>query len=446
MNIINKVKDLDRKLDCFITVDEKSKPLCEGKLSGYTVSVKDCFCTNGLRTTAGSKILENYIPLFDATVVEKVKNEGGLIIGKTAMDEFGFGTFSANCAYKIPKNPWDLNRSCGGSSGGAGCISAVLEKHIAVAESTGGSISAPASFTGTVGITPTYGRCSRWGLLAYANSLDKPGIIAGNVKDAALGLSIIAGYDEKDSTSINEKVPDYTKSCRTNLKGIKIGIPKEYLSEGIDEKVKSHFYKAVETLESLGAKTEKVSLPMTKYALSSYYIIAVSEASTNLAKYCGIRYGATLPLKGNFDEFASKVRTKYFGEEAKRRIMLGTFTRMSGYRDAYYLKAMKIRQMIIDDFKKAFKKVDVLASPTMPVIAPRFDEISKLTPLQNWAMDILTVAPNLAGIPMISVPCGFADNMPVGLHIIGNHLDESKLIHTAYAYEQKANLNRGAEI
>lgn len=435
-DIIKTAKELNKTLDCFITINDRFSESKKGELSKYTISVKDCFCTKGLRTTGGSRILENYIPTYDATVVEKVKKLGGAIIGKTGMDEFGFGTFSTNCGYKIPKNPWDMNRTCGGSSGGSGCITAAIDTpHIAVAESTGGSISAPAAFCGVVGITPTYGRVSRYGLLSYASSLDKPGIIAQNVKDAALGLSIIAGHDERDSTSINKEVPDYVKACKTDLKGIKIGIPKEYLSEGVDEKVKEHFHNAVAKLEELGAKTVEVSLPMTKYALSTYYIIAVSEASTNLAKYCGIRYGATLPIKGNYDEFFSEVRTKYFGDEAKRRIILGTFTRMTGYRDAYYLKAMKVRRLIIEDFKKAFKKVDVLVTPTMPVVAPRFDEIQKLTPMQNWAMDVCTVGPNLAGIPMISVPCGFADDMPVGLHILGDHLDESKLFHVAYAYE-----------
>ncbi|MEM7827685.1 MAG: amidase family protein, partial [Candidatus Aenigmatarchaeota archaeon] len=354
--------------------------------------------------------------------------------GKTAMDEFGFGTFSINCAYGIPKNPLDTERSCGGSSGGASCITAAADfPHIALAESTGGSISCPAAFTGTVGLTPTYGLVSRWGLIDYANSLDKIGCIGKSVYDVALLLSVIAGNDPRDSTSLNVPKEDYTKFLKKDIKGMKIGVPKEYF-EGVDEKITKVVWDAIKKLEDLGATYEEISLPHTKYSLPAYYIIAVSEASTNLAKYCGMRYGLHLQLQGNFDEYFSTVRSNGFGEEAKRRIILGTFARMAGYRDAYYLKALKVRTKVIEDFKKAFKQFDVLAAPTMPIVAPRFDEIEKLSPIEVYMMDILTVAPNLAGIPMISVPAGKVGGLPVGLHLMSDYLQEGKILQIANAF------------
>jgi aspartyl-tRNA(Asn)/glutamyl-tRNA(Gln) amidotransferase subunit A len=434
--ILEKARVIQKKYSPFITLPEKISQLkSKGKLTGIAISVKDNICTAGMQTTAGSKILEGYIPPFNATCVEKVLKEGGFILGKTAQDEFGFGTFSANCAYGIPKNPLDVNRTCGGSSGGASCLTAASDfSHIALAESTGGSISCPAAFTGTVGLTPTYGRVSRWGLVDYANSLDKIGCIGKNVSDVALLLSIISGKDEYDSTVLDTQ-EDFTRYLKNSVKGMKIGIPKEYF-ENVDSKITGAIRDAIKKLEELGASYEEISLPHTKYALSSYYIIAMSEASTNLAKYCGMRYGLHETLQGNFDEYFSAVREKGFGEEAKRRIILGTFARMAGFRDAYYLKALKVRTKVIEDFKQAFKKFDVLAAPTMPVIAPKFDEIEKLEPIQQYMMDILTVAPNLAGIPMISVPCGLVNNMPVGLHLMSDHLQEGKIIQAAYAFEQ----------
>jgi len=433
-DILKKANEIQKKYSPFITIADRVETTGKGRLSGMAISVKDNICTEGMRSTAGSKILENYIPPFDATVVERMKKEGGFIIGKTGMDEFGFGTFSVNCAYEVPKNPIDTNRTCGGSSGGAACLTAAADfSHMAIAESTGGSISCPAAFTATVGITPTYGRVSRWGLIDYANSLDKIGTIGKSVREAALLLSVIAGYDRMDSTSLDLKQEDFTKYCKENEK-IKIGIPKEYLI-GIDERIKQKFWQAIKVLEDIGAKYEEISLAHTKYALASYYIIAMAEASTNLAKFCGMRYSLHLQLKGNYDEYFSAVRAVGFGEEAKRRIILGTFARMAGFRDAYYLKALKVRTKMIEDFKKAFKKFDIIAAPTMPILPPRFDEIEKLQPAEIYAMDILTVAPNLAGIPMISVPCGFVNKLPVGLHIMADHLQENKAIQAAYTFE-----------
>ncbi|MEM5834351.1 MAG: Asp-tRNA(Asn)/Glu-tRNA(Gln) amidotransferase subunit GatA [Candidatus Aenigmatarchaeota archaeon] len=432
--ILEKAKKIQEKFSPFITITEKVE-FGKGKLSGIAISVKDNICTKGMRTTAGSKILENYVPPFDASVVEKCKKEGAFIIGKTAMDEFGFGTFSTNCAFSIPKNPYDVKRSCGGSSGGAACLAAVADfPHIAIAESTGGSISCPASFCGVVGLTPTYGRVSRWGLIDYANSLDKIGCIGKTVEDVALLLSVIAGPDEFDSTVLKLPKEDFTRYLIEDVKNVRIGVPREYFE--VDEKIARIVWDGIKILESNGANYEEISLPSTKYALYSYYIIAMAEASTNLAKFCGMRYGLELELKGNFDEYFSKVRGTGFGEEAKRRIILGTFARMAGFRDAYYLKALKVRTKIIQEFKQAFKKFDVLIAPTMPIVAPKFEEIEKLEPIEQYMMDVLTVAPNLAGIPHISIPCGFLNGLPVGMHIMADHLQEGKALRVAYTFEK----------
>jgi aspartyl-tRNA(Asn)/glutamyl-tRNA(Gln) amidotransferase subunit A len=436
LKVLEKAKKIQEKYQPFITINENISGKFGERLLGLPVSVKDCICTKGLQTTAGSKILEGYIPPFDATCIAKIKAEGGFILGKTAQDEFGFGTFCTNCAFGIPKNPLDPERTCGGSSGGAGCITAAADfPHIAIAESTGGSITAPAAFTGTIGLTPTYGRVSRFGLIDYANSMDKIGVIAKEVYDAALMLSIIAGYDPMDSTSQRMPEEDFTKYLEKDVKGMKIGVPKEYFGEGVDERIEKLVWQKIKQLESFGASYEEISLPMTEYALPAYYLIAVSEASTNLAKFCGMRYGNTEELKGNFDEFFSRVRSKNFGEEAKRRIILGTYARMAGYRDAYYLKALKVRTKVIEEFKKAFKKFDVLAAPSMPVLPLKFSEIEKLRPIEIYMMDILTIAPNMAGIPMISVPAGFVSGLPAGLHLMADHFQEGKLIAVAGAIE-----------
>lgn len=439
--VLDKCKKIQEKYLPFITIEKLKAPRhvnLKGKLSGIPISVKDNICTKGMMSTAGSKILEGYIPPFDATCVKNSKTEGAFIVGKTAMDEFGFGTFSTNCAYGVPKNPLDTQRTCGGSSGGAACLTAAADfPQIAICESTGGSISCPAAFTGTVGLTPTYGRVSRWGLIDYANSLDKIGVISKCVYDTALLLSVISGYDPSDSTSLKAKQENFSSFLKEDVRKLRIGIPKEYFEEGVDEKIKKIVWDAIKKLESLGAKCQDVSLPNTKYALPSYYVIAMAEASTNLAKFCGMRYGLHLELKGNYDEYFSQVRKEGFGIEAKRRIVLGTYTRMAGFRDAYYLKALKVRTKVIEDFKLAFKKFDVLIAPTMPVLPPKFNEIEKLEPIEVYMMDVLTVAPNLAGIPMISVPAGSVNGLPVGMHIMGDHLQEGKIINAAYAFEAR---------
>ena len=349
------------------------------------------------------------------------------------MDEFGFGSFNVNTEI-IPKNPWDISRVCGGSSGGSACFTALADfPHIALAESTGGSISCPASFCGVVGLTPTYGVVSRYGLIDYANSLDKIGVMAKSVKDCAHVLSIISKRDEKDSTNVGGE-SDYTKYHTSRIK-FSVAVAKEYFS-GVDENVEKIVWHAIKELESEGIEYEEVSLPLTEYALAAYYIIATSEASTNLAKFCGMRYGLHLPLQGNFNEYFSAVRSEGFGNEAKRRIILGTYTRMSGFREQFYLKALKIRAKIIEEFKSVFKKFDCILAPTMPMLPPKFKDIQNLTPLQHYLADVLTVPINLAGMPHLSLPCGFSKGLPVGLHILGDHFEEGKIIALASFYEQ----------
>lgn len=418
---------------CFNTLQEYSEKK-EGKLKGVKVSVKDCICVKGMESTAGSAILKGYKPLFNATAVQKVLDEGALIIGKTAQDAFGFGSFSINVGkgFEIPLNPVDKERVCGGSSGGSACVTKLADfDHFSLAESTGGSIACPAAYCGVVGMTPTYGRVSRYGLIDYANSLDKIGPMAKTVAECAKVMEIISGYDKNDSTSLNVPVEKYTEYLGKGVKGIRIGVIKESIKEGVEKEVKEKFLKTIDFLKKKGAIVDEVSLPLTfKYALPVYYIIAMSEASTNLAKYCGMRYGQDEKLEGNFNEYFAKVRSKYFDDETKRRIMLGTFARMSGFRDAFYIKAAKIRTRIINEYKELFKKYDVLVTPTMPNVAPKIDDVKKLTPLENYMMDILTVGPNLAGLPHISVPIN--DNLPIGFMIIADHLEEGIIFQVAY--------------
>ncbi len=428
--VLSEAKELDKKFNFFITINESAT-------DGIPIAIKDNICTEGLRTTAGSKILHNYIPPFDATVISRLKNFGFSIAGKTAMDEFGFGTFSTNCVYKIPKNPLDPNRACGGSSGGsAGYVAASKFTRVALAQSTGGSISCPASFCGVVGLTPTYGLVSRYGLIDYGNSLDKIGVVGKTVDDCAQVLEIIAGHDPRDSTTIEREKEIYKISHNLDSK-FKIGVPKEYFSEGVSKEISKKVWQAIKKLESAGASYEEISLPTTKFALASYYIIAMCEASTNLAKFCGLRYGLQGVVENRgFNEYFSEIRTQGFGPEAKRRIILGTFARAAGYRDQYYLRALKVRTLVINDFKQAFKKFDLLAAPTMPILPPQFSEIEKMTPAQIYAVDILTVPANLAGIPQISLPCGKIGKLSVGLHLLGDHFAERKLISAAGALEK----------
>ncbi len=420
-SILREAKTLNKKYNCFniisedlaLSLAEKQEKNPRGRLVGLPVSVKDCICVKDVESRAGSEILKGYKPTFNATVIQKLIDEGAIIIGKTSQDEFGFGSFSTNTD-NIPKNPIDNERSTGGSSGGSACFTKLTKNpHVSIAESTGGSIANPASFCGVSGLTPTYGLVSRYGLIDYANSLDKIGVMAKTTEEILPVFDVIKGHDKKDSTSLN-----ISKKQDNKIK--KTAIIKE--SFEIDPKIKDLILSNLEDYDV-------ISLPLNKkYAIQTYYIIAMSEASTNLAKYCGLRYGSTLPLKGNFNSFFSEVRSKYFTKESKRRIILGTFARMSGFRDAYYLKAMKVRTLLIQEYQKAFKKYDILISPTMPIVAPKFSEIEKLTPLENYQMDALTVGPNITGLPHLSVPTRSLGKMPIGTMLISNHLHEDKLI------------------
>ena len=397
----------------------------------FTFSAKDNLTSYDFETCAGSKILKGYRPPFDATPIRKMREAGGFLAGKTNMDEFGFGTFSANSGFGIPKNPYDLNRSCGGSSGGAACAAAVLEDHVALGVSTGGSIVCPASFCGVYGIAPTYGRVSRYGLIDYGNSLDKVGVLSADAKDLSKYLPIIAGKDPKDPTSCVQ--PDMPGTFR---KMKSVAIPKE-ATEGISKDVMDNFDSSIERLRSDGIDVEYVDMPVLKYAMPAYYVLATSEASTNLARFCGMRYGqqdGDLSLK--FDDYFTSFRSQYFGDEAKRRILLGTFTRMVGYADKYYNKALRVRQSVISEYKKVFADHDAVVTPTMPFVSPRFDEISKMSALDVYKADFLTVPPNLTGMPHLSVPCGYSDGMPVGLMFTADHWNEDILLSEAEDWQK----------
>lgn len=416
----------------------------EGELNGIPFVVKDAICVEGSTTSAGSRIIEDYNPVFDATVVERLKQAGASFYGKTNQDEFGFGTFSTNCAFETPKNPNDPERVVGGSSGGAGAIVKAMDHPlISIGESTGGSITNPAAYNGVVGVTPTYGRVSRHGLVDYGNSLDKIGVLAKTVYGTSKGLEVISGHDEKDQTTVKGAVPTYSENLEEE-KDLRIGVPEQYIElEGLENGVKENFEDSIEKLEDSGATVERVNLPLLSAdkAVPAYYVLAMAEASTNLARFSGIRYGLEKdPEKfEDFNSYFSEIRSEGFGEEVKRRILLGTYTRQAGYRDHYYIKAAKVRRKIIDQFKEAFEKYDVLVSPSMPNIAPRIEEAESMRPEEIYAMDTLTVGPNLAGMPMVSVPNGNSNGMPTGLHIVGDHFEEQKILNTAKTYERIEN-------
>src|SRR3989339_1912348 len=398
----------------------------KGKLAGLPISIKDSICVKDVESTAGSKTLKDYKPLFNATAVQKAIDEGAIIIGKTAQDAFGFGGFSTNVGlgFKVPLNPLDKTRSCGGSSGGsAGVTKLATFPHISLAESTGGSIVNPASFCGVVGLCPTYGAVSRYGLLDYANSLDKIGPMAKSIAEARLMFDIIAQHDEKDATSVPHG--QRQKHKEKNPEEMRIGIISYVMGDGIAEPIQEHTKKVIERLRQKGIACKEVALPTVKeFAIATYYLLATAEASTNLAKYCGMRYGKAEQLKGNFNDYFSDVRSRNFGKEAKRRVILGTFARMAGYRDAYYLKAAKVRTKIIEEYRELFKSYDALLSPTVPILPPTFEEIGNLTPLAQYMLDALTVGPNLAGLPHMNLPSGNAQGLPVGTLLTADHFNE----------------------
>ena len=409
-----------------------------GPLTGIPLAIKDLICTREVRTTCGSHILENFIPTYDATVIEKLKDGGAVLVGKTNMDEFAMGSSTENSFFGPTRNPWDLERIPGGSSGGSAAAVAADECIASLGSDTGGSIRQPASCCGVVGIKPTYGRVSRYGLVAFASSLDQIGPLSKDVRDAALLLQAICGRDNRDSTSADVPGPDFTKALIDNIRGMVLGIPRECFREGLDPEVEAAIREAIRTLEKLGAKTVEVSLPHSEYALAVYYIIAPAEASSNLARYDGVKYG--FRAKGNFDlmEMYKETRSPGFGAEVKRRIMLGTYALSAGYYEAYYRKAAQVRTLVRQDFEKTFNQCDVLLTPTSPT--PAFKLGEKVDdPLQMYLSDIFTIPCNLAGLPGLSLPCGFnKQGLPIGLQILADHFHEEKLLRAAYAYEQNS--------
>lgn len=418
-------------------VDEK---IAKGEeiafLEGIPGAIKDNICTKGIKTTCASKILQKFVPPYDATVMQKLEAQNPVVLGKTNLDEFAMGGSTENSAYHPTCNPWNTDCVPGGSSGGSAAAVAAGTAVWALGSDTGGSIRQPASFCGVVGMKPTYGRVSRYGLVAYASSLDQIGPITKDVTDCAHILNIIAGRDEMDSTSLDVQVPDFTKALVQDVKGLKIGLPKEYFVKGMDPEVEAAVKNGVKELEKLGAEVVEISLPNTDYAISTYYLIAPAEAATNLARYDGVSYGERADDAADLVEMMTKTRTQYLGEEVKRRIMIGNYALSAGYYDAYYLKALKVRRLVKEDYDKAFKDVDVIICPAAPSVAYKIGEkISN--PLEMYLQDACTVPLNLAGLPGISVPCGYnKDKMPIGMQIIGKALDEETILRVAYTYEQ----------
>jgi aspartyl-tRNA(Asn)/glutamyl-tRNA(Gln) amidotransferase subunit A len=406
----------------------------KGLLAGVPIAIKECISTNGIETNCSSKILRGYIPPYDAHVIERLKAEGAVIMGKTNMDEFAMGSSTETSCFGPTRNPWD--RSCvpGGSSGGSAAVVAGGEAPCALGSDTGGSVRCPASFCGIVGLKPTYGLVSRYGLVAYANSLEQIGPLTHTVEDTALLMEVIAGHDGRDSTSAQGQNCSYLSGLQNGVAGLKIGIPKEYFGEGVNKDVEKAVWEAIHKLESLGAGWKEVSLPHTRYALAAYYVIAMSEASSNLARFDGLRYGRREGEDRDWHTTFSALRAQGFGPEVKRRIILGTYALSAGYYGRYYLKALQVRTLIKEDFMRAFKEVDILASPTMPIPAFRIGERIN-DPLSLYMADVFTVPINLAGVPAVSVPCGFAGRLPIGLQLMGPHFGEATVLSAAAAFE-----------
>lgn len=448
---INEVED---KVQAFLTLNEENareiaKALdsklgtdeAKGLLFGMPIGIKDNIVTKNLRTTCASKILENFDPIYDATVMHKLHGAETVTIGKLNMDEFAMGSSTENSGYQKTKNPWNLETVPGGSSGGSAASVAAGEVLFSLGSDTGGSIRQPAAYCGVVGLKPTYGRVSRFGLVAFASSLDQIGPVTRTVEDNAYLLQAISGHDSMDSTSANLPVPNFVGALTGDVKGLKIAVPKEYLGEGVQDEVRESVLAALKVLEKLGATWEEVSLPHSKYALATYYLLSSSEASANLSRFDGVRYGYRTQNADNLIDMYKKTRAEGFGDEVKRRIMLGTFALSSGYYDAYYKKAQKVRTLIKQDFEKVFEKYDVIVGPTTPTPSFKLGEKTS-DPLTMYANDILTIPVNLAGVPGISVPCGFSNGLPLGLQIIGKHYDEATVYRVAHAYEQATDFHK----
>ncbi|MFL0364405.1 Asp-tRNA(Asn)/Glu-tRNA(Gln) amidotransferase subunit GatA [Bacillus sp. PK3_68] len=449
-----RISEVEDKVKAFITLNEENARKqaealqakigtdeAKGLLFGMPIGIKDNIVTKGLRTTSGSQILNNFDPIYDATVMNKLNEAQAITIGKLNMDEFAMGSSTENSSYQKTANPWDLSRVPGGSSGGSAAAVAAGEVPFSLGSDTGGSIRQPAAFCGVVGLKPTYGRVSRFGLIAFASSLDQIGPVTRNVEDNARLLEAISGLDPMDATSANVPVDTYSDALTGDIKGLRIAVPKEYLGEGVSEDVRQSVLDALKVLEGLGATWEEVSLPHSKYGLATYYLLSSSEASSNLARFDGIRYGYRTENAENLIDLYKKTRAEGFGDEVKRRIMLGTFALSSGYYDAYYKKAQQVRTLIKKDFEDVFENYDVIIGPTTPTPAFKLGENID-DPLTMYANDILTIPVNLAGVPGISVPCGFSGGMPLGLQIIGKHFDEKTVYRTAYAYEQATNFHQ----
>jgi len=453
--VFDRIDAVESKVNAYITLSqelamqqavEADKAIADGRclpLTGIPLAVKDLICTRHLPTSCGSKILEDFVPPYDATVIRKLKDAGAVIVGKLNMDEFAMGSSTENSGIKITRNPWDVTRIPGGSSGGSAAAVAADMCLGALGSDTGGSIRQPASHCGVAGLKPTYGRVSRFGLVAFASSLDQIGPLAKDVTDCAHLLNTIAGYDRRDSTSVPEDVPDYTAALNGDLKGLTIGIPEEYnAAEGLDPAVMSAVNSSVAVLEGLGARRVKVSLPHTEYAVAVYYVIAPSEASSNLARYDGVKYGFRNPDSSELMNMYRSTRSRGFGPEVQRRIIIGTYCLSAGYYDAYYGKASQVRTLIKEDFKQAFDTCDVILSPVAPTAAFKIGEIID-DPLTMYLSDIFTLSANLAGIPGMSIPCGFtAGGLPIGLQIMGNHFNEEKIFKVAYGFEQATEFHK----
>lgn len=441
---LKRIGETDGKIGAFLTVDEAGAKKQAGELDawqgergllfGLPAGIKDNIVTESLRTTCASRFLANYDPIYDAGVVTRLKSAQSVTMGKLNMDEFAMGGSNENSAFHPVRNPWDTSRVPGGSSGGSAASVAAGQVYFALGSDTGGSIRQPAAYCGVVGLKPTYGRVSRYGLVAFASSLDQIGSITKNVEDAAFVLQAIAGHDERDSTSANVDVPDYASALTGDVKGLRIAVPKEYFGEGVHPQVKERVLEALKTYESMGAVWEEVSLPHTEYAVATYYLLASSEASSNLARFDGVRYGVRAENPANLLDLYRRSRSEGFGAEVKRRIMLGTYALSSGYYDAYYKKAQQVRTLIKRDFDQVFERFDVIISPTAPTTAFRIGEQAD-DPLTMYMNDICTIPASLSGVPAISIPCGLADGLPVGLQIMGKPFDEATVLRAAHAYE-----------
>ena len=450
---LNRIKKYDTKLNSFITLTEEAainqakkadQLIADGvatSLTGLPIAQKDIFCTLDIKTTCASKMLENFISPYNATTVAKFEEAGAVLLGKTNMDEFAMGSSNENSYFGPVKNPWDLARAPGGSSGGSAAAVAARLTPGATGTDTGGSIRQPAALCGITGLKPTYGRVSRYGMIAFASSLDQGGPMAQSAEDVGLLLNVMAGYDPKDSTSINREAPNYLEHINKPLKGLKIGLPKEYFQEGLNSDVEKITQESIKELTSLGVLFQEISLPHTEYATSAYYVLAPAECSSNLARYDGVRFGYRCENPKNLEDLYKRSRSEGFGEEVKRRIMIGTYVLSSGYYDAFYLKAQKIRRLIRDDFLKAFEQVDAIFTPVTPTTAFKLGEKTS-NPIEMYLSDIYTIAVNLAGVPGLSLPIGFSQGLPVGGQLIGNYFAEAQLLNIAHQYQQVSNWHR----